>query len=114
MYENPIGISDDGIVYEHEVGVSTEKRSTSQIAYTNADISNFDRKLVTGTDSTTDVGLCFAETLMEIGEAYNLTPDGYVDVREQGRQFTFRVESGFDQFWELGSTRAVLSQGGKR
>jgi hypothetical protein len=154
VYENPIGISDDGIVYEHEVGVSTEKRSTSQIAYTNADISNFDRKLVTGTDSTTDAGLCFAETLMEIGdgenvvnvsqlitdtegvgdnglrfkfktrytpngvesisEAYNLTPDGYVDVREQGRQFTFRVESGFDQFWELGSTRAVLSQGGKR
>jgi hypothetical protein len=154
VYDNPIGIADDGTVYEHEIAVSTGKRTTNQIATTNADVSNFDRKLVTGTDATTDVGLCFAETVMEIGDGenianvtqlvtdtsgigdnglrfkfktsyspngtestssnYDLSADGYTDVREQGRQFTYRVESGFDQFWELGSIRAEMSAGGRR
>ena len=154
VFDNPIGISDDGTIYEHEIDVSPNKRTTSQVALTNADISNYDRKLVTGTDATDDVGLCFAETVMEIGDGdnvanihqlitdtsgvgdnglrfkfktsytpngtesissnYNLADDGYTDIREQGRQFTYRVESGFDQFWELGSIRAGISQGGKR
>ena len=45
---------------------------------------------------------------------YNLATDGYTDIREQGRQFTYRVESGFDQYWEIGDIRAEISQGGKR
>ena len=154
VYDKPIGISDDGTIYEHEIDISSEKRTTSQVAMTNADVSDYDRKLVTGTDATDDVGLCFAETVMEIGDGdnvanisqlitdtagvgdnglrfkfktsytpngtestssnYNLATDGYTDVREQGRQFTYRVESGFDQYWELGSIRAEISQGGKR
>ena len=109
---------------------------------------------MTGTSATDDVGLCFAETVMEIGDGenvanitqlitdtagvgdnglrfkfnttytpngtestssnYNLSTDGYTDVREQGRQFTYRVESGFDQSWELGSIRAEMSPGGRR
>jgi hypothetical protein len=154
VYENPIGIADDGTVYEHEIAVSTGRRTTSQIALSNSDVSDFDRKLVTGTDATDDVGLCFAETVMEIGSGenvanvtqlvtdtvgvgdnglrfkfktsyspngtestsqnYDLAADGYTDVREQGRQFTYRVESGWDQYWELGSIRAEMSAGGKR
>ena len=154
VYDNPIGIADDGSVYEHEIGVSSGKRTTSQVAITNADVSDYDRKLVTGTDASDDVGLCFAETVMEIGNGdnianinqlvtdtsgvgdnglrfkfktaytpngtestssnYNLATDGYTDVREQGRQFTYRVESGFDQYWEIGNTRASISQGGRR
>ena len=154
VYDNPIGISDDGTVYEHEIGVSTSGRTTSQVATTNAEVSDFDRNLVTGTSATNDVGLCFAETVMEIGDGenianvtqlvtdtvgvgdnglrfkfktsytpngtestssnYNLATDGYTDVREQGRQFTYRVESGFDQYWELGSIRAEVSPGGRR
>ena len=154
VFDNPIGISDDGKIYEHEIAVSTAKRTTGQIATTNANVSDFDRKLVTGTDATDDVGLCFAETVMEIGDGenianvtqlvtdtasvgdnglrfkfktrytpngteststnYNITEDGYIDVREQGRQFTYRVESGFDQFWEIGSIRAEMSAGGRR
>ena len=154
VYDNPIGIADDGTVYEHEIPISLGKRTTSQVASTNSDISDFDRKLVTGTDATNDVGLCFAEAVMEIGDGenvanitqlitdtsgagdnglrfkfktsytpngtestssnYNLAADGYTDVREQGRQFTYRVESGFDQYWEIGSTRAEISVGGRR
>jgi len=154
VFPNPIGIADDGIVYEHEINVSSGKRTTNQVATTNADVSDYDRKLVTGTDATTDVGLCFAETVMEIGDGenvanltqlitdtanigdnglrfkfktsytpngtesissnYDLAADGYTDIREQGRQFTYRVESGFDQFWELGSIRAEVSAGGRR
>ena len=154
VFENPIGIADDGSVYEHEINVSSDKRSTNQVALSSADVSDYDRKLVTGTDATDDVGLCFAETVMEIGNGdnianinqlitdtagvgdnglrfkfktsytpngtestssnYNLAADGYTDVREQGRQFTYRVESGFDQYWEIGNIRAEMSQGGKR
>ena len=154
VFDNPIGIADDGIVYEHEIAVSSGKRTTNQVATTNAEVSDFDRKLVTGTDATTDVGLCFAETVMEIGggdnvanltqlvtdtagigdnglrfkfktsytpngtesvsQNYDLAGDGYTDIREQGRQFTYRVESGWDQFWELGSIRAEMSAGGRR
>ncbi len=154
VYDNPIGIADDGSVYEHEIGVSSGKRTTSQVAITNADVSDYDRKLVTGTDASDDVGLCFAETVMEIGNGdnianinqlitdtsgvgdnglrfkfktsytpngtestssnYNLATDGYTDVREQGRQFTYRIESGWDQYWEVGDTRASISQGGRR
>jgi hypothetical protein len=154
VYSNPIGISDDGTVYEHEIDVSASGRTTSQVATTNAEVSDFDRNLVTGTSATNDVGLCFAETVMEIGDGenianvtqlvtdtvgvgdnglrfkfktsytpngtestssnYNLATDGYTDVREQGRQFTYRVESGFDQYWELGSIRAEISPGGRR
>ena len=154
VFDNPIGIADDGKVYEHEIGVSSAKRTTSQIALTSADVSDYDRKLVTGTDTTNDIGLCFAETVMEIGngenianitqlvtdtagvgdnglrfkfktsyspngtestsENYDLAADGFTDVREQGRQFTYRVESGWDQYWELGSIRADISAGGRR
>lgn len=154
VFDNPIGIADDGTVYEHEINVSSSKRTTSQVAATNSDVSDFDRKLVTGTDATNDVGLCFAEAVMEIGDGenvanitqlvtdtvgvgdnglrfkfktsytpngtestssnYDLAPDGYTDVREQGRQFTYRVESGFDQYWEIGSIRAEMSTGGRR
>ena len=154
VYDNPIGIADDGSVYEHEINVSSDKRTTSQVAITSADVSDFDRKLVTGTDASADVGLCFAETVMEIGNGdnianinqlitdtsgvgdnglrfkfktsytpngtestssnYNLATDGYTDVREQGRQFTYRIESGWDQYWEVGDTRASISQGGRR
>ena len=154
VFDKPIGIADDGTVYEHEIDVSSGKRTTNQVPLTNADVSDYDRKLVTGTDSTTDEGLCFAETVMEIGDGdnvtnisqlitdtasvgdnglrfkfktkytpngteststnYDVTSDGYVDVREQGRQFTYRVESGWDQFWEIGSIRANMSTGGRR
>tara|TARA_R110002012_G_scaffold3065_2_gene14389 strand:- start:768 stop:2684 length:1917 start_codon:yes stop_codon:yes gene_type:complete len=154
VFDNPIGIADDGKIYEHEIEVSTDKRTTNQIAITNSDVSDFDRKLVTGTDATTDIGLCFAEAVMEIGDGenianitqlvtdtvgvgdnglrfkfktsytpngtestssnYDLASDGYTDVREQGRQFTYRIESGFDQYWELGSIRAEVSAGGRR
>ena len=154
VFDNPIGIADDGKVYEHEIDISSNKRTTSQIALTNADVSDFDRKLVTGTDATTDVGLCFAEAVMEISDGdnitnltqlitdtsgvgdngmrfkfktsytpngteststkYDLATDGYTDIREQGRQFTYRVESGFDQYWEIGSIRAEVSPGGRR
>ena len=154
VFDKPIGISDDGKVYEHEINVSTSKRSTNQIAQTNADVSNYDRKLVTGTDATNDIGLCFAEAVMEIGDGenvanitqlitdtegvgenglrfkfktkytpngtessssnYDITDSGYVDVREQGRQFTYRIESGWDQSWAVGKIRAEINQGGKR
>ena len=154
VFDNPIGIADDGTVYEHEINVSSGKRTTSQVALTSADVSDYDRKLVTGTDATTDVGLCFAEAVMEIGEGenvanitqlvtdtaghgdnglrfkfktrysptgtestssnYDVATDGFTDVREQGRQFTYRVESGWDQFWEIGSIRAEMSIGGRR
>ena len=154
VYSNPIGIADDGTIYEHEIDVSTGKRTTSQIALTNSDVSDYDRRLVIGTDATDDVGLCFAETVMEIGDGenianitqlvtdtaghgdnglrfkfktsytptgtestssnYDVAADGYTDVREQGRQFIYRVESGFDQYWEMGSIRAEVSAGGRR
>jgi hypothetical protein len=154
VYDNPIGIADDGVIYEHEIDVSASGRTTSQVATTNAEVSDFNRNRVTGTSATNDVGLCFAETVMEIGDGenianvtqlvtdtvgvgdnglrfkfktsytpngtestssnYNLATDGYTDVREQGRQFTYRVESGFDQYWELGSIRAEVSPGGRR
>ena len=73
VFDNPIGISDDGLVYEHEIDVSSAKRTTNQVAITNADISDFDRRLVTGTDATDDVGLCFAEAVMEIDNGENVT-----------------------------------------
>ncbi len=155
VFDDPIAIADDNKIYVHEQAASSAARTTSQIAQTNAEVSDYDRKLVTGTDSTTDVGLCFAETGgMEVGDAgdniahitqlitdstqgtnglrmkfktsmtptgtestssnYEVAEDGYTDVRETGRQFKFRVESGWDQSWSLGQIRADISTGGRR
>ena len=70
VFDDPIAIADDNKIYAHEQKASSSARTTSQIAQTNAEVSDYDRKLVTGTDSTTDVGLCFAESgFMEVGDA---------------------------------------------
>ena len=155
VFDDPIAIADDNKIYVHEQAASSSARTTSQIAQTIAEVSDYDRKLVTGTDSSSDVGLCFAETGgMEVGEAgdnvahitqlitdstqgtnglrmkfktsmtptgtestssnYEIAEDGYTDVRETGRQFKFRVESGWDQSWSLGQIRADISTGGRR
>ena len=155
VFDDPIAIADDNKIYVHEQAASSAARTTSQIAQTNAEVSDYDRKLVTGTDSTTDVGLCFAESgFMEVGDAgdnvahitqlitdstqgtnglrmkfktsmtptgtestssnYEVAEDGYTDVRETGRGFKFRVESGWDQNWSLGQIRADISTGGRR
>ena len=155
VFDDPIAIADDNKIYVHEQAASSSKRTTQQVAYTSADVSDLDRNLVTGTDSTSDVGLCFAETGgMEVGDAgdniahitqlitdstqgtnglrmkfktsmtptgtesessnYEIADDGYTDVRETGRQFKFRVESGWDQSWSLGQIRASISTGGRR
>jgi hypothetical protein len=155
VFDDPIAIADDNKIYVHEQKASSSKRTTQQVAYTSADVSDLDRNLVTGTDSTSDVGLCFAETGgMEVGDAgdniahitqlitdstqgtnglrmkfktsmtptgtesessnYEVADDGYTDVRETGRQFKFRVESGWDQSWSLGQIRADISTGGRR
>ena len=155
VFDDPIAIADDNKIYVHEQKASSSKRTTQQVAYTSADVSDLDRNLVTGTDSTSDVGLCFAETGgMEVGDAgdnvahisqlitdstqgtnglrmkfktsmtptdtestssnYEVADDGYTDIRETGRQFKFRVESGWDQDWSLGQIRADISTGGKR
>ena len=155
VFDDPIAIADDNKIYVHEQAASSSKRTTQQVAYTSADVSDLDRNLVTGTDSTSDVGLCFAETGgMEVGDAgdniahitqlitdstqgtnglrmkfktsmtptgtesessnYEVADDGYTDVRETGRQFKFRVESGWDQSWSLGQIRASISTGGRR
>jgi len=155
VFDDPIAIADDNKIYVHEQAASSSKRTTQQVAYTSADVSDLDRNLVTGTDSTSDVGLCFAETGgMEVGDAgdniahitqlitdstqgtnglrmkfktsmtptgtesessnYEVADDGYTDVRETGRQFKFRVESGWDQDWSLGQIRADISTGGRR
>ncbi len=154
VFDNPIGIADDGTVYEHEIPALTTARTTQQVAQSSSSLSDYERVLVNGTDSTTDVGLCYAETgAMEIenGENitnitqlitdstqgtnglrfkfktsytpngqesssnnYDVTSDGYIDVREQGRQFKYRVESPFDQDWEIGTIRADIAPGGRR
>ena len=155
VFDDPIAIADDNKIYVHEQKASSSKRTTQQVAYTSADVSDLDRNLVTGTDSTSDVGLCFAETGgMEVGDAgdnvahisqlitdstqgtnglrmkfktsmtptdtestssnYEVADDGYTDIRETGRQFKFRVESGWDQDWSLGQIRADISTGGRR
>ena len=70
VFDDPIAIADDNKIYAHEQKASSAARTTSQIAQTIAEVSDYDRKLVTGTDSTTDVGLCFAESgFMEVGDA---------------------------------------------
>ncbi len=153
VFERPVAISDDNIVYQHELNASTSVRSTNSIASTESDLSDLDRNLVTG-GASSDAGLCFAETgAMEIGNGENvthvsqlitdqtsgtdglrfkfktrLTPnstetesdaltiqsDGYTDCRVQGRQFSYRVESGWDQNWDLGTVRADIVGGGRR
>ena len=153
VFDDPIAIADDNIIYSHEQSASTSSRSTNSVATTLAELSDFDRDLVTG-GSTSDVGLCFAETgAMEVGDGENLTnitqlitdqtsgdaglrfkfktrfnpnstetessalevaSDGYTDCRILGRQFAYRVESGFDQDWEIGTIRADVSAGGRR
>jgi len=153
VFDDPIAIADDNIIYSHEQAASTSSRSTNSVATTLAELSDFDRELVSG-GATSDIGLCFAETgAMEVGDGENLTnitqlitdqtsgdaglrfkfktrfnpnstetessalevaSDGYTDCRILGRQFAYRVESGFDQSWEIGTIRADVSAGGRR
>ena len=70
VFDDPIAIADDNKIYVHEQAATTASRTTQQVAQTVTEISDYERKLVTGTSSTTDAGLCFAETGgMEVGEA---------------------------------------------
>ena len=153
VFESPIAINAENTIYQHEQSASTSARTTSTIPSSTSEVSDIDRKLVSGGDSD-DLGLAFAQTgAMEVGDGekvtnisqliadstqganglrfkfktaytpngtestssnYDVTDDGYVDVREQGRQFKYRVESGWDQSWDIGTIRASISTGGKR
>ena len=153
VFESPIAINAENTIYQHEQSASTSARTTSTIPSSVSEVSDIDRKLVSGGDSD-DLGLAFAQTgAMEVGDGekvtnisqliadstqganglrfkfktaytpngtestssnYDVTDDGYVDVREQGRQFKYRVESGWDQSWDIGTIRASISTGGKR
>ena len=62
IFDDPIAIADDNKIYKHEQKASTASRTTQQVAQTSAEVSDFNRKLVTGTTSSTDAGLCYAET----------------------------------------------------
>ena len=153
VYDDPIALADDNIIYSHEQAPSTSARTTASIATTVSELSDVDRNLVSGGE-TTDIGLCYAETgAMEIGDGQNITnitqmitdqtsgtnglrfkfktrlnpntaetessalevsSDGYTDCRVQGRQFVWRLESGWDQDWEVGTIRADITAGGAR
>ena len=153
VYDDPIALADDNIIYSHEQAPSTSARTTASIATTVSELSDLDRNIVSGGE-TTDIGLCYAETgAMEIGDGQNITnitqmitdqtsgtnglrfkfktrlnpntaetessalevsSDGYTDCRVQGRQFVWRLESGFDQDWEVGTIRADITAGGAR
>ncbi|BAQ90674.1 protein of unknown function [uncultured Mediterranean phage uvMED] len=45
---------------------------------------------------------------------YDLQDDGFTDIRVTGRQLSLRIESPFDQDFEIGNLRADASLGGKR
>ena len=84
-------------IYEHEIDNTSGKRTTNQIATTSADVSDFDRKLVTGTDATDDVGLCFAEAVMEIDNGENVTNitqlvTDTAGVGDNGLRFKFKTQ----------------------
>ena len=46
--------------------------------------------------------------------AYAVDSDGYMDIRIQGREVSFRVESPYDQNWDIGKNRMDVKALGKR
>ena len=77
-------------------------------------------QLITDTDAGTN-GLRFAfkqqatpEDAETTSDSYDIASDGYTDIRVQGREVSFKVESPFDQNWDIGNIRMDVKQVGKR
>ena len=157
VFDNPIGISTDSFLYNHEVkrsGSSTRASTGVTVPTTVEELSKIDRTLSYGLSDSSETAQCYVETgPFESGRGdrltvakrlvtdssagtygvrfriksrltpedtettssiYDLQTDGYTDIREQGRQMSLKIESPFDQDWEIGSIRADISQGGAR
>ena len=79
------------------------------------------KQLITDTENVGSNGLRFrfktrqtpAQTLSE-SQIYDLQADGYTDIREQGRELSLRVESPYDQDFDIGRVKMQVSPGGRR
>ena len=79
------------------------------------------KQLITDTENVGSNGLRFrfktrqtpAQTFSE-SQIYDLQTDGYTDIREQGRELSLRVESPYDQDFDIGRVKMQVSPGGRR
>ena len=105
--------------------------ATNEAAYVFAEsgpfeIGNGDRimhanQLITDTENLGDNGLRFKFKTQQTPEdteaesaIYDIQSDGYTDIRVQGREVSLRVESPYDQDWDIGRVRMEVAQGGRR
>ena len=74
------------------------------------------KQLITDTENVGSNGLRFrfktrqtpAQTFSE-SQIYDLQTDGYTDIREQGRELSLRVESPYDQDFDIGRVKMQVS-----
>jgi len=105
--------------------------ATNEAAYVFAEsgpfeMGNGDRimhanQLITDTENLGDNGLRFKFKTQQTPEdteaesaIYDIQSDGYTDIRVQGREVSLRVESPYDQDWDIGRVRMEVTQGGRR
>ena len=79
------------------------------------------KQLLTDTENLGTNGLRFRFKTAQTPEEtetqsviYDIAADGYTDIRVQGREVSFKVESPYDQDWDIGHVRMEVAAGGRR
>ena len=156
VFSKPLAVGSDGHIYEHEKERSGSSLRESGVTdpSTTTQLSQGDRVLSLGLESSSSNEMTFAETgAFEVGigerfanvktiltdttagenavsfkvysalnsdaaesesSNYSLSTDGYTHLRESGRQLRLKIQAPFDQDFEIGPIRALVSAGGKR
>ena len=79
------------------------------------------KQLLTDTENLGTNGLRFRFKTAQTPEEketqsaiYDIAADGYTDIRVQGREGSLKVESPYDQDWDIGHVRMEVAAGGRR
>lgn len=125
VFPNPMAVSPDGKLYEHETGWTSDGSPLVSSRYMTASgvqIGNGDRLMSVNQvlpDERTQgqVTLQFGTQMTPEGTAYNYGPymlQPYTDVRFTGRQASVQIAGAADADWRVGTIRLDAVQSGRR
>ena len=110
LYKGTVEENEQGFVYAetgpYEIGQG-ERRVQGNQLITDTDAGQNGLRFKFGQQATPEETETFSES-------YDIQSDGYTDIRINGREVSFKIESPFDQDWDLGNVKMDVKLSGKR
>ena len=120
-FQYPIMTSDDGHIYEHEIGFSHDGAKVflegGPLEIGQGDQVAYAHKYIPDQSSAGDVSVSFTSRFTPLGKEYSYGPypaTAYTDIRLSGRQINVKYEAVDGDDWRLGAPRIDVHAGGRR